>query len=130
MNRYKLTFEPGNYVVYIVEGTTIKEAMIIAGLDFNFPCGGRGTCEKCRIKILNKDLPATEKDKKVFGEKELIDRVRLACQAVIHESMTVQLGSNKKHKYNILMSNVKRAFKIEPLINKFYTEVELPTLHD
>ena len=130
MNRYKLTFEPGDYVVDITEGTTIREAIITAGLDFDFPCGGRGACGKCRIKILDKDIPVTEKDKRILGEKELTDGVRLACQTVIHKSMAVQLGSNMMPTYNILMSNIERIFTIEPLINKYYIEVELPTLYD
>lgn len=130
MNSYKITFEPGNHTFDVTEGTTIKEAIVSSGLNFDFPCAGRGTCGKCRIKILDKDLAPTEKEKNIFGRKELGNGVRLACQTTIHESLTVNVGLNNKPTYNILSSTLERVFSIEPLLHKFYIKVELPTLHN
>ncbi|MCR4434395.1 MAG: ASKHA domain-containing protein [Clostridiales bacterium] len=128
MNNYTVTFDPGNHQIAVPEGTTIKEAIVQAGLDFDFPCGGRGTCGKCRVTIHGKLLNPTDKDKKYLSEKEISEGIRLACQTEIHDTLTVELSTGKRH--NILMSSVERDVMIEPLVEKIYMEVDLPTLHD
>ncbi len=48
----KVTFQPTNKELEIPVGTPLKEAMDLAGLDFDFPCGGRGKCGKCRVRVI------------------------------------------------------------------------------
>lgn len=46
------------------------------------PCGGRGSCGKCRIKVVEGELPVSTMDKTWLTEEELQNGVRLACQAM------------------------------------------------
>ena len=44
-------------------------------------CGGRGTCGKCKIRVLEGELPVTDSDKNCFRERELEEGYRLSCRA-------------------------------------------------
>ena len=46
-----VTFLPNNITISVESGTTVLEAMIRAGLHPDAPCGGRGTCGKCKVQI-------------------------------------------------------------------------------
>lgn len=130
MNNYKVTFEPVGEEIVVPEGSALKEVIATAGLDFDFPCGGRGTCGKCRIKVLGKDLNPTEKELKYLEGRELSEGIHLACEIQIYDDITVQLNTGKDQVHNILQSSAERAFAIEPLLEKNYLEVELPSLND
>ncbi len=43
------------------------------------PCGGMGTCGKCRIKIINGFIDINERDKKFLSDEELKSGMRIAC---------------------------------------------------
>ena len=51
-NQIKVTFQPQGSTVYVLPGTKIIEAAAIAGIIIDTPCGGEGTCSKCKVKIL------------------------------------------------------------------------------
>lgn len=128
MINHKVTFIPGNVEIVIKEGCTLKEAITTNELDFDFPCGGSGTCGKCRIKILDTVINHTEKEIEFLTEDELLNGVHLACQTKVLNDITVQLSTDKILEYNILLSTFQRAFILQPLIEKSFIEVDLPTL--
>ena len=45
-----VTFFPNNITISVEAGTTVLETMIHAGLHPDAPCGGRGTCGKCKVQ--------------------------------------------------------------------------------
>lgn len=128
MNTYTITFMPRDTKIIVNSGDTIKEAIITANLEFDFPCAGRGTCGKCRIRILDKVITPTQTEIILLSKKEISEGVHLACQTEIHDNFTVLLNTAKSLIYNILLSTFQRAFTLEPLIKKIYIEVDLPTL--
>ena len=67
----QVTFLPDNITVTVQPGTTLLQAQIAAGLHPDAPCGGKGTCGKCKVTL---------------GEKTV-----LACQTRVFQSMTVTL---------------------------------------
>ncbi|MBR3949428.1 MAG: DUF4445 domain-containing protein [Oscillospiraceae bacterium] len=69
MNRHCVTFFPADISVTVEEGTTVLQAQIAAGLHPDAPCGGRGTCGKCRVRI---------------GGEEV-----LACQTLVERDLSV-----------------------------------------
>ena len=48
----KVTFQPSGRTVYVLPGTVLLEAAGRAGIILQTPCGGRGTCGKCRVRIV------------------------------------------------------------------------------
>jgi len=49
--KHTVTFLPGRVEILVETGTTIREAAIEAGVELEGPCGGKGTCGKCRVRL-------------------------------------------------------------------------------
>jgi uncharacterized 2Fe-2S/4Fe-4S cluster protein (DUF4445 family) len=47
----QIIFNPGNRTIEIAEGTPLLEAAEQLGLSIEAPCGGRGVCGKCLVRI-------------------------------------------------------------------------------
>ena len=56
----QVTFLPNNITISTEAGCTVLEAMIRAGLHPDAPCGGRGTCGKCKVEIDGKTVLACQ----------------------------------------------------------------------
>ncbi len=48
---FPVTFQPGDKQVYVLAGSRLQEAATAAGLVLDAPCGGEGTCGKCRVVV-------------------------------------------------------------------------------
>ena len=84
----------GNRTVYI-GGTgapaTVLEALQARGEYLSAPCGGNGTCGKCKVRFVQ-DPPAPSKaDLHVLTEQELADGMRLACTAAASEGAVIEI---------------------------------------
>lgn len=55
------------------------------------PCGGNGTCGKCRVQILQGEMPATEADMAHLSPEEVDAGYRLACRAVVAQDLIVRI---------------------------------------
>jgi len=58
MARYAVTFQPNQITVMVDAGTTLLQAQILAGLRPDAPCGGKGTCGKCRVWVRGQEVLA------------------------------------------------------------------------
>jgi len=81
----RVTFQPCGRAVFVLPETTILEAAACAGLTIDTPCGGMGTCGKCRIQVISGACEPTEADRQMFGEDELRNGWRLGCQTAVRE---------------------------------------------
>ena len=74
MGQVTLTFMPSCKTVLVEEGTTLLQAQIAAGLRPDAPCGGRGTCGKCRVTVNGETVLACQtpalQDMTVWTEEE------------------------------------------------------------
>ena len=52
-----------------------------AGLTVAMPCGGNGTCGKCKVMAKGSLSPLTKKELATLTEEEIKSGIRLACQA-------------------------------------------------
>ena len=68
--QYTVTFQPDAVSVCVEPGTSVLEAMIAAQLHPDAPCGGKGTCGKCRVILDGAEV--------------------LACQTAVDRDMTVR----------------------------------------
>ena len=76
MERYTVTFLPTGTAVTVDGRTTILQAQIQAGLHPDAPCGGNGTCGKCRVELDGCEV--------------------LSCQTEVDRNMTVRLTVSGK----------------------------------
>lgn len=126
----RVRFEPDGTEVFVPAGTLLSKAAAAAGLSIEMPCGGMGTCGKCKVIV----SPATEPDdhaKKRLTEEELAAGVRLACHTRIMADMTVTVpDSSRSLVQKILCHGVLRDCAIMSGISKIYCELPPPSLED
>lgn len=85
----RITFEPTGRSVWVLPGTSVLEAAGQAGLMLESPCGGVGTCGKCRVRFLSA-APARGKGGPL-REEELAAGWRLACQTPLETPATIYI---------------------------------------
>ena len=129
----RVTFQPYRREVFVLPETTVLEAAACAGLTVDTPCGGTGTCGKCRIQVISGACEPTEADRQVFGEDELRDGWRLACQTGICGETVVCVPESSLFagQRQILESaEMETAKEFSPAVRKVYVEMSAPTLAD
>ncbi len=80
----KITLHPIGLDISVRPGTPLIDVLYEYGVEF--PCGGKGTCGSCKIKILEGDIPLTEKHKLQLEKLGLTKDMRLACMSSAPES--------------------------------------------
>ncbi|MEL7565556.1 MAG: ASKHA domain-containing protein [Dehalobacterium sp.] len=129
MKNCQVTFHPANLTVDTAEGSTIMEAINQAGLEFDFPCGGRQVCGKCRVKIGEGASSPTPRERELLEAEELDQGIRLACLTKVYRNLSVELPKLKLT-HRILMSSLERSFQVQPHLKKVFLAVEPPSLQD
>ena len=86
-----VTILPYNKKIKVPAKTTLKFAIQLAGLDFEFPCGGEGICGKCKVRFLDNPPSPTETDKKHLSKNELDQGYRLACKCILEKDAIVEI---------------------------------------
>ena len=107
---FPVTFQPGDRTVYVLAGTRLQEAATAADLVLDAPCGGEGTCGKCRLVVREGASPPTPEECNVLTEEELRAGCRLACQATVSGPMSVLAPDTSlvDRPYQILVTPKKR----------------------
>ncbi|MDF2485525.1 MAG: hypothetical protein K0R46_1693 [Herbinix sp.] len=84
------------------EQESILEAMIRQGVTYHSDCGGRGTCGKCKVKLMEGELEMSTSDYKVLSEDELKSGLRLACKAYPRDNITIALNTFEEAAMKVL----------------------------
>lgn len=130
MKNCKIAFYPDNKEIEIPVGTSLKKAMDLAELDFDFPCGGRGRCGKCRVRIVEGVPSPSDADLDHLDEQEIKDGYRLACTLVVQEDLVVELPQEGTKEHKILVDAAERSMEIKPHLQKIHLEVKKPSIED
>jgi uncharacterized 2Fe-2S/4Fe-4S cluster protein (DUF4445 family) len=127
--KHKVTFRPKGVETRVPSGTTIFHAAAWTGQPVESTCGGRGTCGKCRVRILEGDAPITPADREHLPGADLEAGWRLSCQAPVRGPVTVEvprLLSTPK----TAMFGVGRQVILDPNVHKIHLRLPQPDLHD
>ena len=73
--QHSIVFLPDEITVKAEEGSTIFQAAADAGLNVEGPCGGKGTCGKCKVYVMEEDAK----------------KAVLACKTPVVKDMTVHI---------------------------------------
>jgi uncharacterized 2Fe-2S/4Fe-4S cluster protein (DUF4445 family) len=73
----RITLEPGGHVVVASRGEPLRELLFDHGTEF--PCGGRGRCRSCRVRVLAGRAEPTAHDLQALGEQAVAEGWRLGC---------------------------------------------------
>jgi len=73
-------------------GMTLLATAQAAGIELVSLCGGIGSCDSCKVRLVKGQLsPLTLEEQALFDEHELAAGYRLACQAVPHSDVVIDI---------------------------------------
>ncbi len=78
--------------VVVEPNSTLGAAILSTGLPLEQPCGGRGTCHKCKVIAEGALSPLDEKEIEALTEAERGARYRLACRATVLGDVSATLA--------------------------------------
>ena len=129
LGRVQLQFTPSGTDVRVPPGVTVFDAASWNGLAIDSTCGGHGTCKKCKIQVLEGEVPVSRLDIRAFSPEQLQDGWRLACVARANGNLKVDvppLATRPK----AATVGVGRQVILRPAVQKRYVELDEPSLHD
>jgi uncharacterized 2Fe-2S/4Fe-4S cluster protein (DUF4445 family) len=88
-------------------GSPLQDVLFAEGVEF--PCGGKGRCKGCRVRVLQGNLPPTVDDQGRLTPQEIAAGWRLSCQARADTDLQIDLA---QWEATILADN--RPFAFEP----------------
>lgn len=111
----KITFVPEQKEVFVLPGTTVQEAASRLEIILEAPCGGKGTCGKCKVRVLDAAVPPTDTERKMLSAAEIQSGTRLACQARLTAPCTVEiLAESRLRTLRILTGSMENIREINP----------------
>jgi uncharacterized 2Fe-2S/4Fe-4S cluster protein (DUF4445 family) len=127
--RVRLRFLPDGADVRVPAGTPIFDAASWNGIAIDSTCGGHGTCKKCKVRIVEGDVPVGRVDPRAFSPDELRAGWRLACRATAVSDLAVEVPPLQTRPKAALVG-VGRHVILRPSVQKRYLELDEPTLED
>src|SRR5216683_3641191 len=127
--KLEVTYQPFDRTTRVPPGTTLFSAAHWIGLPIDSTCGGRGTCGKCKVRVLDGASEVTTADHRLLRNQEVENGWRLSCQARIYEDMTCEVPQLLRVPKAATMG-LSRLVIIDPNVRKVYLELAEPDLHD
>ncbi len=118
--------QPRRREVRVPPGTTVFDAASWNGIAIDSTCGGHGTCRKCKVRVTDGDVPIDTLDPRAFQPDELRDGWRLACRAIAHADLAIEVPPLQTRPKAALVG-VGRHVILRPAVQKRYLELEEPS---
>ena len=113
----------------VPSGTPVFDAASWNGIAIDSTCGGHGTCKKCKIRVVEGDLPVSTVDPRAFTQDELNDGWRLACRAPARGDLVIEVPPLQTRPKAALVG-VGRHVILRPSVQKRHIVLEEPSLED
>jgi uncharacterized 2Fe-2S/4Fe-4S cluster protein (DUF4445 family) len=127
--RYQITVTGRGETVlfWCSETENLLEAMLRQDIYISAVCGGRGTCGKCKIQLLQGELTITEFDQKTFTQEELRDGYRLSCKAYPVSDCTIRVASRDEADFEVVAENVKTSGYQNDMEDRYAIGIDIGT---
>jgi len=89
-NTRSLKLSPADLRLEVDRATRLQDVLFGQGVEF--PCGGRGRCKGCRVKVLHGALNITAEEKNLLTPTELDAGWRLACRHALNDDLELELA--------------------------------------
>jgi uncharacterized 2Fe-2S/4Fe-4S cluster protein (DUF4445 family) len=127
--RVRLRFLPDGAEVRVPSGTPVFDAASWNGIAVDSTCGGHGTCQKCKVRIVTGEVPISTVDPRAFTTDELRDGWRLACRAGARSDLVVEVPPLQTRPKAALVG-VGRHVILRPSVQKRHLVLEEPSMED
>lgn len=139
MGKFNIRFLPYDKSVEIDAETTVLRASILAGVHINAPCGGKGTCGKCLVRVKEGDYdtrftPQLSEENKGKGfllgcqtrpKGDMVVEVPIESQ--IRPGEKIATGAKKEELHRMFM---ELAGEVRPRTKKICIKLAPPTIDD
>lgn len=71
--------------------TRLQEYLLKNNIHLLTPCGGRGNCAKCKVKVIQGKARINTMDRIWLSEKELEEGYRLGCHLFTEEPLLIEV---------------------------------------
>lgn len=109
LKKFQVQLQPKGIVIEVAQGDTVMDAINKGNIAFDFPCGGKGTCGKCSVKVEGQGT-------------------KLACKTKVEENITVVIPESNDKQHQILLDTTKKEVVIAPHMAKYFVQVAPPSL--
>ena len=127
--RARLRFEPEGAEVRVPSGTPIFDAASWNGIAIDSTCGGHGTCKKCKVRVLEGDVPVSAVDPRAFCPRSCARGWRLACRAPSRGDLVIEVPPLQTRPKAALVG-VGRHVILRPSVQKRHLVLTEPTMED
>lgn len=128
MRKLEVTYLPSDTTAHVPSGTTLFHGAHWAGIPIESTCGGRGTCGKCKVRVVEGHTDRTLADYRHLSDG-LDEGWRLSCQAAVTEDMVVEVPRPMSTPRAATMG-VNRFVLLEPNVRKHLVDLPEATLQD
>ena len=90
MKTFSVKLVPLGKEIPVLEGTPLLDVLNEYGVEF--PCGGKGSCGRCRVKLLEGEIPADKFHLDKLAKLKLDASWRLACLSHCHSDLSLEIG--------------------------------------
>lgn len=128
----KVTFQPSGRSIYVLPGTVLLEAAGRAGIILQTPCGGKGTCGKCKAKIMNGQCPPPAASAQALSNEQIAKGFRLACQSHVEDHLVVEIPRESRFEETdrILTGDTGQSTSLRPAVSKRFFNMGAASEHD
>jgi uncharacterized 2Fe-2S/4Fe-4S cluster protein (DUF4445 family) len=134
IKEFTIEVEPIGKRIVLDSSINGLKAIIDSGIGIKSVCGGKGTCGKCRIVILENggssaNLSTTEE--KILSREEIVHGVRLACQQVFAKDMAIYIpASSLTEEQKLQVTGEETGMRVDPIFSKHFLKIKPPSLND
>ena len=89
MSGVRIRIEPRGLVLELPRGAELGDSLAAEGVEL--PCGGRGECGGCRVRVLEGTLAFAEEDLALLGPERVAAGWRLACRCRADGDATIEV---------------------------------------
>jgi len=130
--RLKIHFDPIGRTVEVLPGTSLHEAAGLAGVNLASDCGGKRTCGKCRVKVIEGEVsPPIQVEQEKLTEQELEKGFRLACCTHVQGDLKIHVPEKSMITgVRLQVEGKTEVLTVDPMVRAFDVEVAPATLED
>jgi uncharacterized 2Fe-2S/4Fe-4S cluster protein (DUF4445 family) len=93
MQKYNIRLHPLGKEIQVNDHTPLIDVLHEFGIEF--PCGGKGTCGKCKVRLLEGQIEISEKQKQMLEKLAFESDWRLACYSQCTSDLTLEIEQFK-----------------------------------
>lgn len=122
-------FLPSGKRSAVPPGTTLFSAAHWIGLPIESTCGGRGTCGKCKVRVLRGEAPVSPADHRELRPEEIEAGWRLSCRVEVETDVDCDVPEMTRRPKAATMGT-GRFVLLEPNVHKVFVTIPEPGLGD